>query len=292
MLLHVPDETSLQTQTFVETPQSDARRLVQRTAVVADARRLKQLSWSSDEVGSACSGSSIETQVDTGGRRGHRKKNNSVRSSSRDIPFTHGEERKIRNSLQGKLLSDDGARLSRLERRLLRSDHSLKGSVSVSTFKAALAAESKSSGVGIKSDEALWLVNKLKGRNGRNVKIGKMRALLENGETGTGHRSGSGARRQAERNQRRQHTTRKNKSSTRGGERGRRRGRAAEDGGGLADSRGTTTSESDTSSLGHATRQWRSSPPPPARWAIRHGTVGEWLHEVAAPMVRGRHACS
>lgn len=246
-------------------------------------------SWSSDEVGSADSGSSIETQVDNSGGRGHHRGKRSGRFSSADLTFTHGEERKIIRSLERKLLSDNGAPLSRIERRLLRADHSGEGSVNVSTFQEALAAESKSGGVGILSDEVLWLTQKLRGRNGRNVKILKMRALLENEYDGTGggHRSGSERRRKVERKHHRQHTARRHSMSRRGGSR-HRRGGLAEDRGGQADSGGrkTTCSESDSSSSrGGAARKWSSSPPPPARWAIRSGTVGQWLHDVAAPMV-------
>lgn len=241
-------------------------------------------SWSSDEVGSADSGSSIETQVDSS-RRGHRKGKHSGRFSSPDVSLDHGEERKIRRSLERKLLSDNGARLSRIERRLLRADQSREGSVSVSTFKAALAAESKSDGAGIQSDEVFWLIQKLRGRNGKNVNILKMRALLENKETGRGHRSGSGRWQQVERRHHRQHTTHRG-STSRHGESRRRGSDLAEYGGERADSGGQTTSESDNSSSG-ATLKWRSSPSSPAKWAIRHGTVGQWLHDVAAPMVSG-----
>ena len=250
-------------------------------------------SWSSDEVGSADSGSSIETQVDSSsGRRGHRGGRYSGRFSSSDLSLAHGEERKIRRSLERKLLSDNGARLSKIERRLLRADQSREGSVSVSTFKAALAAESTSDGASIQSDEVLWLIQKLRGRNGRNVKILKMRALLENEETdGTtrGHRPGSGRRRQVERRNHQQHTARRH-STSRHGESRRRGDNLPEDGGGRVGSGGQTTSESDASSIG-ATLKWRSSPQPPAKWAIRHGTVGQWLHDVAAPMVSGKRAC-
>lgn len=170
----------------------------------------------------------------------------------------------------------------------MRADHSRKGSVSVSTFKAALAAECKSGGFDIKCDEVLWFTEKLRGRDGRTVKILKMRALLEDEETG-GHRPLSGKRRQVER-QHHRNTTRRNSTSRRGESRG---DGLTENGVGQAGNGGKTTSESDNSSRGGATRTlpWRSSPPPPARWAIRHGTVGQWLHEVAAPMVSGERAC-
>lgn len=245
-------------------------------------------SWSSDEIESTDSGSSIDSQVDNSGRRGKF----SGRFSSPDLSHAHGEERKIRRSLERKLLSDNGARLSRIERRLLRADQSREGSVSISAFKAALAAESKSGGVGIQSDEVCWLIQKLRGRNGRNVKVLKMRSLLENDdeEIGGGHRSESGKRRQVDRKHNRHHAERRNSTSRRGCSRRRGAG-LTEDRGGRADSGGQTTSESDNNSRGGATLLWRSSSLPPAKWAIRRGTVGQWLHDVAAPMVRGERAC-
>lgn len=231
--------------------------------------------------------------MENSGRRGqgHCTARHPARFSSPGVSFTHREERKIRRSLERKLLSDNGARLSRIERRLLRADHQREGSVGVSTFKAALGADSKSDGTDIQSDEVLWLTQKLMGRNERNIKFLKMRSLLENQEEG-GHHSGSQRVRQPERKYHPQHPTRRTSMSRRGESRRGRGGLTEEDGRRRAGDGGRTTSDSDNSSRGSATNQWRSSPPPPARWAIRHGTVGQWLHEVAAPMVSGERGCS
>lgn len=226
-------------------------------------------SWSSDETGSNySSSSSIDTQVDGDGRLGHR------------VTRSHGEDRNIRRSLQRKLLSNNGARLSRIERRLLRADHSREGAVSVATFKAALAAESKSDGAEMRRHEMLWLTQMLAGRNGRNVAILKMRRLLEDEDTGGGRRSATGGRGQGTRNYRR----RSEESML------RKSGSNYEDGGDGRSGSGDQIcgSESSRRSRGGA-QKWRSSPPPPARWAIRQGTVGQWLHEVAAPMVSERY---
>lgn len=247
-------------------------------------------SWSSDKVGSdySDSHSSIETREDSSGRREHH-------SGRHSTGFTDREERQIRRSLGRKLLSDDGVRLSRIERRLLRADHSKEGSVGISSFRATLAAASKSDRVDIQRDEILWLIQKLSGRNGRKVNFLKIRALLENeeneGTTGGGHRSRSESRRQVERERHRQYKTRRTSMSRRGEGRHRRDRMSEDDGGGRVGHRGQTTSESDSSSRGGAILQWRSSPPHPARWATRRGTVGQWLHEVAAPMVSSGKPC-
>lgn len=225
-------------------------------------------SWSSDEAGSSNSGSSVDTLVDGNGRRGHPATRDFSRYSSQR------EDSKIRGSLQRKLLSNNGARLSRIERRLLRADRSREGTVSVATFKAALAAASKSDGADIRRHEMLWLTRRLAGRNGRNVAILKMRRLLEDNDREGARRPASEGVGQGKRNYRRR------------SEIGLRRGVSTDESG----SDGRAGSESGRSSRGGAMK-WRSSPPPPARWAIRQGTVGQWLHEVAAPLVSKRYVC-
>lgn len=218
-------------------------------------------SWSSDDTGGDDSGSSIDNLVDD-------------RHS-----FTHNEESRIRRSLRRKLLSNNGARLSDIERRLLHADHRRTGAVSISTFKAALAAASRSdNGADIPRDEALWLIRCLMGRNGKSIAIMKMREILENKESVRRHH----------RHRDRCDTTRKSSSVSQGREeRRRRKGESTtdDDGQGWTIRGGGTTSESDSSSRGGAALQWKLSPPSPARWATRQGTVGQWLHEVAAPMV-------
>lgn len=223
-------------------------------------------SWSSDETGSVDSGSSIEAH---------------------DLhSFTRNEESRIRRSLQRKLLSNNGARLNGIERMLFRADHPREGAVSVSTFKAALTAASKSdNGTDIRRDEVLWLIQCLMGRNGKNVAIMKMRELLEN------KRSRGGVRRHHRRGDRCDATRRSSNASQRD-DRRRRKGELTtdDDGEDWAAMRGRTTSESDSSSRGDAAFRWQLSHPSPARWAIRQGTVGQWLHEVAAPMVSFKFA--
>jgi len=190
-----------------------------------------------------------------------------VAGAGNDRSSSHGEDSKIRRSLQRKLLSNHGARLSRIERRLLRADRSREGAVSVATFKAALAAASESDRFEIRRREMLWLTRRLAGRNGRNVTIFKMRRLLEDKDGEEGRRLAGGGG-QGRRTHRRRSESRL------------RRGMSTDETG----SDGRTGSESGRSSRGGALN-WRSSPTPPARWAIRQGTVGQWLHEVAAPMV-------
>lgn len=197
--------------------------------------------------------------------------------------FTHNEESRVRRSLQRKLLSNNGVRLSEIERRLLHADHRRKGVVSISTFKAALAAASRSdNGVDIRRDEALWLIRCLLGRNGKNIAIMKMRELLENKEHVRGaqryhrHRDKSDA---------------KSRSSSRVSqgreERRYRKGESTtdDDGQGWTGRGKGTTSEPDSNGRGGAAFQWQSSRQSPAKWVTRQGTVGQWLHEVAAPMV-------
>lgn len=220
-------------------------------------------SWSSDETGSVDSGSSIDTHVD-------------------DLHlFTHIEESRIRRSLQRKLLSNNGVRLSGIERRLLRADHPGKGAVSVSTFKAALAAASRSeNGADIRHDEVLWLLQRLVGRNGKNVAIMKIRELLENKENG-----GRVQRHHWHRD--RCDTTRRGSGMSRGTGTRHRSGESTsdDDGEDWAGRRGRTTSESDSSGRGDAAFASQLLPTSSAGWTVRQGTVGQWLHDVAAPMV-------
>lgn len=247
---------------------------------------------SSSSVDTNDSGSSIESQGDDERtRRRHRRRNRDVGAglgSSSELIFTRSEETRIIRSLQRKLLSNDGARLSRIERRLLQADPARSGVVSMSTFRAALSKEAKSgNGANIGRDETIWLMENLRGRNGKNVAILKIRGLLDTEEPGVKRRSGVKISEEMEPH--RSCRTRRGSTQSNNRSRGTRRRAGGPDtddgarerlGGG-----GRTTSESDTSGQGGASLRRRASPAAPARWAIRHGTVGQWLHDVAAPMV-------
>lgn len=257
------------------------------------------LSWSSDE-GWSCntgtersnrrgrprhehsldsndSGTSIDTQVDIRGRRAINAFKRGRSSSSFVELFTDREENRIRKSLRRKLLSNDGARLSRIEKRLCRADRRGNGVVRVSVFEDSLAAEAKAEkGASVRPNEVLWLIEKLKNRNGRKVAVFKIRAILESEKEErrqgrTGVRPNSHTRHR----HRELHGSRDNKS--RRSKLPACRGRNA---GGDRMGREGGTSESD-SKQGDAID--RSSHP--ARWAVRQGTVGQWLYEAASPMV-------
>lgn len=195
------------------------------------------------------------------------------RSSSPAELFTHHEESKIRKSLRRKLLSNDGVRLSRIERRLFRAHRRGDGVVRVSAFEDSLAAEAQTEkGASVRPNEALWLIEKLKDRNGRKLAVFKIRALLESGKEEQGRagvRTNSHARhRQKERRGHRNNRPRGPEGC---------KGRAAD--GHRMGSEGRT-SESDCKQgddIGLSTH--------PARWAVRQGTVGQWLYEAASPMV-------
>ncbi|CAN0050839.1 unnamed protein product [Ectocarpus sp. 12 AP-2014] len=240
--------------------------------------------YSSPSLGSNDSGSSIETDIDRCSKQVRHQRDGNTAAAGHS---THAGEIRVVKSLQRKLLSDNGARLSRIERRLLRTDRKRKGVVSISTFEAALAAEKNTDDRAVVGrDEVRWLTRKLTGRNGKSVAILRMRALLESEEE-TGWKRRSSRKGQVDRHQyhrHRYHATLQCGRSSRGSERRRRsNGSTAGDGEEIG---GETTSESTCSGRGDALLQRRSSPPPPARWAIRQGTVGQWLHEVAAPMER------
>lgn len=240
--------------------------------------------YSSPSLASNDSGSSIETDIDRCSKQvRHQRDGNTAAGHS-----THAGEIRVVKSLQRKLLSANGARLSRIERRLLRTDRKRNGVVSISAFEAALAAEKNTDGRAvIGRDEVRWLTRKLTGRNGKSVTILRMRALLESEEE-TGWKRRSGRKGQVDRDQyhrHRYHDTSQCGRSSRGSER-RRRGNGSTAGDGEEIGGGTTSESTCSGGRGGTSLQRRSSPPPPARWAIRQGTVGQWLHEVAAPMVR------
>lgn len=237
------------------------------------------------------SGSTIEAQRDNKHtRRGYRHRNGNAGAGlgSSELLFTHGEEIRIIRTLRRKLLSNNGARLSRIEKRLLQADRARSGIVSISVFKAALSKETKSeNGANIGRDEMIWLVEKLRGRNGKNVAILKIRGLLEAEDAGMERRFGDATSEKKER--RRDYRTRRGSTQSNHRSRGsRHRGGGSDTDDQECDrsgSGGNTTSESDADGRSATALQRRLSPPPPARWAIRHGTVGQWLHDVAAPMV-------
>lgn len=238
---------------------------------------------SSPSLASNDSGSSIETDIDRCSKQVQYQPDGNTAAGH----LIHGGEIRVVKSLQRKLLSNNGARLSRIERRLLRTDRKKNGVVSISAFEAALAAEKKNDDrTVIGPDEVRWLTRKLRGRNGKSVAILRMRALLESEETGWKRRFGRKG--QVERHQYHRHhfhDTSQSGRSSRGSERRRRDNRSTA-GDGEEIGGGTTSESTCGSGRGGASLKRRSSPPPPARWAIRQGTVGQWLYEVAAPMVR------
>ena len=166
-------------------------------------------------------------------------------------------------------------RLSRIERRLFRADRRGDGVVRVCAFEDALAAEAKTEKEGgVRPNEALWLIEKLKDRNGRKVAIFKIRAILESrkeerGQGRNGVRTNSHARhRQRERGGSRNSRSRRSEVC-----RSRKAGRDRMGGEGGASESDTTQGDA----IGLSSH--------PARWAVRQGTVGQWLYEAASPMV-------
>ena len=223
------------------------------------------------------SGTSIDTQVDIRGRRAINAFKRGRSSSSFVELFTDHEENRIRESLRRKLLSNDGARLSRIEKRLCRADRRGNGVVRVSVFEDSLAAEANhEKGASVHPNEALWLIEKLKDRNGRKVAVFKIRAILESGNEDRRHaRTGVRPNSHTRHRHRERHGSRDNRS--RRSELPACRGRNA---GGDRRGREGGTSESDSK---QDDTTGRSSHP--ARWAVRQGTVGQWLYEAASPMV-------
>ncbi|CAM9125616.1 unnamed protein product, partial [Ectocarpus sp. 13 AM-2016] len=226
--------------------------------------------YSSPSLASNDSGSSIETDIDRCSKQVRHQRDGNTTAAGHS---THAGEIRVVKSLQRKLLSDNGALLSRIERRLLRTDHKRKGVVSISTFEAALAAEKNIDGTVIGHDEVRWLTRKLTGRNGKSVAILRMRALLESEEE-TGWKRRSSGKGRVDRHQHHRHRYRATSQcgrSSRGSERRRRsKWSTAGDGEEIG---GETMSESTCSGRGDAFLERRSLPPPPARWAIRQGTV-------------------
>lgn len=188
--------------------------------------------------------------------------------------FTQSEDRAICKSLRRKLLSNNGARLGRVERRLFRADRRGDGVVSTVALTDALAKEGKPEGGGrrVLPDEVVWLTEKLKGRNGKKVDVFKIRKLLgsdtDNGRSGT-------------RDDDRTHQSRRRQVHKSSSRLKRRDGHGPGAGGGdWAGAGGDETSGSDSGGSRDAS-QAENSP----RWATRQGTVGQWLNDVASPMV-------
>lgn len=223
------------------------------------------------------SGTSIDTQVDRRGRRAINVFKRARSSSSSAELFTDREEDRIRRSLRRKLLSNDGMRLSRIEKRLFRADRRGDGVVRVSELEDCLAAEANTEkGASVRPNEALWLIEKLKDRNGKKVAVFKIRAILESEKEGRGQgKTGVLANSHARHRQRERHGSRSNRSR-------RSEGPVRRGGKGGGDRMGSAggTSESDSKQgdvIGPSSY--------PARWAVRQGTVGQWLYEAASPMV-------
>ena len=195
-------------------------------------RKCRREGW--PQSSSLNSGSSIDTSEDRRARHRYAA-SRGTHGSSYTTTFSRREERKICRSLRCKLLSNNGALLSRIERHLLHADHRGDGFVSVAAFKDALAEGRNRDGRGrsILHDEKIWLVEKLKTRNGKRVSIFNIRRLLES--VGQGQGESHGRPRYCER---------------------------------AMDS-----------------REPEEAPP---KWVIRQGTVGQWLHNVASPMVSFR----
>lgn len=182
-----------------------------RKAVRVVSPRLSSSNWTSDEEwtkdvhrerrsrspSSPDSGSSIFTpEVDRRIRRGRRYTSSPATSLTEAL--SRREIREIYRSLRRKLLSNNGALLSRIERRLLREDHRGNGLVPAAALKDALAMRSKSGDQDgcILREEMLWLLENMKTRSGKKVAIFKIRPLLESrnmkerGETGVQSRCG------------------------------------------------------------------------------------------------------
>lgn len=191
----------------------------------------------------------------------------------------------IHNSLRKKLLANDGERLSKLEQHLSRADHRRDGWVTVRAFSDALKAEEKrypkaTNGVArITRDEGLWLSEKLEGRSGKVVACSGIRALLEQGcKEKQGGRAEFGRNDRGWRNRSRRSSERG--SSVVVGESQRRRHGSSGDYRQIWKLSNTNSDGSDSSNDGKELGQRRSS-----KWAIKQGTVGQWLQDVASPMV-------
>lgn len=244
----------------------------------------RRSSWSSDSGGnsprrpppSSDSGSSIDSTADEREQRKRRARRREHLSTCTTDLFTPSEDRAIRESLRRKLLLNDGVRLSRVERRLSHADRRGDGLVGISAFKDAFATEetavNRSSRVA--RDETSWLIENLRTRNGKKVAILEMRSLLQSGREELDNRGSS-------------------VDSFEGGQSRRRRRSWSHQPERDEQRRVTWRSASrigrdlNNHSLDNRRRLDISSPlDPPAKWAIRHGSVGRWLHDVAAPLVR------
>lgn len=196
--------------------------------------------------------------------------------------FTHLEDRTVRKSLRQKLLANNATRLGRIERCLLHAANRSDGRASVTAFEDALASDAKAvdtagRGERVRRNEVLWLIENLKGRNGRYVAVAKIRAVLEEGQRGGGRR-GDGDE-STQRHLKRRQTRDPFIGRSRSGEVDGSSGSAGS--GSVRRIMGGNTSELGVCRMKGA----RGRPAHPARWATRRGTVGQWLHDVASPMV-------
>lgn len=206
--------------------------------------------------------SSITTPVD---KRNQRRTVSALYGAAGRL-FTQSEDRAIVKSLRKKLLVNDGKRLNRIERHLLRAmddrEHREDGWVSASAFEEALLVDAKANGNGepMTRDEVLWLSEKLESRNRKKVSCYRIRSVLErDDEDYLGVNSGK--------NRARGHISGSNR---RWKERTRTRQKIVKG--------------SDSDSSDHQGNRIHRSRHP-AEWAVRQGTVGQWLQDVASPMV-------
>lgn len=219
-------------------------------------------------VSSSDDGSSIDIPTN---RRGQRTRASICHGAGGRL-FTQSEDRVIATSLRKKLLANDGKRLNRIERHLLRatnrnSERAENGWVSVAAFEDALAADGKANRgrSAVTRDEALWLSEKLESCSGKKIACLRIRSLLvANDEEGLEIRGSKGRGRGREN----------------GGDRGWRR-RVDTSTGATQESSDSDTWEHDSGGACSIRRRQDGV----ARWAVRRGTVGEWLQEVASPMV-------
>lgn len=178
----------------------------------------------------------------------------------------------IARSLRRKLLVNNGKRLSRIERHLLRAinrngQREEDGWVSATAFEDALAADGKANrgGSAVTRDEALWLSDKLESRSGKKIACLRIRSLLAaDDEESLGIRGHKG----------------RGGGDGDGGDNGWRR-RVNISTGAAEEGSNSDTWEHDSGGACSIRRRRDGV----ARWAVRCGTVGQWLQEVASPMV-------
>lgn len=247
-------------------------------------RRRQQGQARSPSLTSNSSGSSIDSPVDRQGQRAEQAR----RHGSSGPLFTESEDRAITKSLRRKLLVNDGKRLTQIEGLLFRADQNRRASgdgdnswVTATAFADALAADGKANGgrggaARVTRDEALWLSEKLESRNGKKVACFRIRALLGGGgdsrEACTSRRGdGRSHRNKIARGWREQSRERETVDQKARNIDGREANRGNDDGSASWDG------DFDDPDVGRSAR--------PAKWAVGRGTVGQWLQNVASPMV-------